>query len=60
MQRRHQKLIEESPSPGVDDAAARERMGKVAVEAMKEIGYNNVGTIEFLLDERRRASTSWR
>ena len=51
VQRRHQKLIEESPSPALTPAL-RERMGKVAVEAMKKIAYNNVGTIEFLLDER--------
>jgi acetyl-CoA carboxylase biotin carboxylase subunit len=51
VQRRHQKIIEESPSPALNDKL-RERMGKVAVEAMKKVGYNNVGTIEFLLDER--------
>jgi len=51
VQRRHQKMLEESPSPAVNEKL-RERMGSVAVEAMKSIGYNNVGTIEFLLDER--------
>ncbi len=51
VQRRHQKMLEESPSPAVNEKL-REKMGKVAVEAMKRIGYNNVGTIEFLLDER--------
>jgi acetyl-CoA carboxylase biotin carboxylase subunit len=51
VQRRHQKLIEESPSPGVTPEL-RARMGKVAIEAMKKISYNNVGTIEFLMDER--------
>jgi len=51
VQRRHQKLIEESPSPAMTPAL-REKMGKVALEAMREIAYNNVGTIEFLLDER--------
>jgi acetyl-CoA carboxylase biotin carboxylase subunit len=50
VQRRHQKLIEEAPSPAMTPAL-RERMGNVAIEAMKKIGYNNVGTIEFLLDE---------
>ncbi len=50
VQRRHQKLIEEAPSPAMTPAL-RERMGSVAIEAMKRIGYNNVGTIEFLLDE---------
>jgi len=51
VQRRHQKMLEESPSPAVNEKL-REKMGSVAVEAMKSIGYNNVGTIEFLLDER--------
>ncbi|MCI0572787.1 MAG: acetyl-CoA carboxylase biotin carboxylase subunit [Myxococcaceae bacterium] len=51
VQRRHQKLIEESPSPGVSPEL-RERMGRVSVEAMKRIAYNNVGTIEYLMDER--------
>ena len=50
IQRRHQKLIEESPSPGVS-YELRQEMGRVAVEACKRIGYNNAGTIEFLLDE---------
>src|SRR5207237_10075180 len=49
--RRHQKMLEESPSPALNEKL-RERMGRVAVEAMKKVGYNNVGTIEFLLDER--------
>jgi acetyl-CoA carboxylase, biotin carboxylase subunit len=51
VQRRHQKLIEESPSVAVSPEL-RERMGRVSVEAMRRIGYNNVGTIEYLLDER--------
>jgi acetyl-CoA carboxylase biotin carboxylase subunit len=46
-QRRHQKLIEESPSPVVD-AAARERLGELAVSAMRAVGYVNAGTVEFL------------
>jgi acetyl-CoA carboxylase biotin carboxylase subunit len=50
IQRRHQKLIEESPSPAVS-YELRQEMGRVAVEACKQIGYNNAGTIEFLLDE---------
>jgi geranyl-CoA carboxylase alpha subunit len=49
VQRRHQKLIEESPSPGVS-AALRERMGAVAVAAARAIGYVGAGTLEFLLD----------
>ncbi len=50
VQRRHQKLIEESPSPAVS-YELRQEMGRVAVEACKQIGYNNAGTIEFLLEE---------
>jgi acetyl-CoA carboxylase biotin carboxylase subunit len=53
VQRRHQKLIEEAPSAGVSPELRRE-MGEVAVRAMREVGYNNVGTVEFLLDERGR------
>ncbi|MES2151306.1 MAG: biotin carboxylase N-terminal domain-containing protein [Pseudomonadota bacterium] len=49
VQRRHQKLIEESPSPAVTPAL-RERMGNVAVAAARAIGYRGVGTLEFLLD----------
>jgi acetyl-CoA carboxylase biotin carboxylase subunit len=51
VQRRHQKMLEEAPSPALTEKL-RERMGRVGVEAMKKVGYNNVGTIEFLLDER--------
>jgi acetyl-CoA carboxylase biotin carboxylase subunit len=50
IQRRHQKLLEEAPSP-VITPELREEMGAVAVKACKEIGYTNAGTFEFLLDE---------
>jgi acetyl-CoA carboxylase, biotin carboxylase subunit len=50
IQRRHQKLIEESPSPAVDPAL-REHMGESAVRAAKRIDYVGAGTVEFLLDE---------
>jgi acetyl-CoA carboxylase biotin carboxylase subunit len=50
IQRRHQKLLEEAPSP-VITPELREKMGAVAVDACKEIGYTNAGTFEFLLDE---------
>ena len=50
IQRRHQKLIEESPSPAITPELRRE-MGEVAVRACREIGYVNAGTMEFLLDE---------
>ncbi len=49
IQRRHQKIIEESPSPALDDAL-RERMGEAAVAAARAAGYVNAGTVEFLLD----------
>ena len=48
IQRRHQKLIEEAPSPAVDEDLRR-RMGEVAVRAAKAVGYTNAGTVEFLL-----------
>jgi acetyl-CoA carboxylase, biotin carboxylase subunit len=50
IQRRHQKLIEESPSVAVS-YELRKEMGQVAVRACREVGYSNAGTIEFLLDE---------
>ena len=53
IQRRHQKLLEESPSPAVDDALRREMM-KVAVEAAKAAHYVNTGTVEFLLDKHHK------
>ena len=52
IQRRHQKVIEERPSPLVDDAL-REAMGAAAVRAAAAIGYENAGTIEFLVDKHR-------
>lgn len=48
IQRRHQKIIEEAPSPAVDEAL-RKRMGEAAVAAAKAIGYTSAGTVEFLL-----------
>ncbi len=50
IQRRHQKLLEEAPSP-VITKEQREKMGAVAVKACLEIGYSSAGTFEFLLDE---------
>ncbi len=50
VQRRHQKLIEETPSPIVDEKM-RKKMGEVAVKASKSLAYINAGTIEFLVDE---------
>ncbi|MEI7475139.1 MAG: acetyl-CoA carboxylase biotin carboxylase subunit [bacterium] len=51
IQRRHQKLLEEAPSP-VISAEVREQMGKAAVNAAKGINYEGAGTIEFLLDNK--------
>lgn len=50
IQRRHQKLLEEAPSP-VISKELRDKMGAVAVKACQEIGYSSAGTFEFLLDE---------
>jgi acetyl-CoA carboxylase biotin carboxylase subunit len=53
IQRRHQKLLEESPSP-IMTPELRQQMGDAAVSASKSIGYSNAGTFEFLLDEDQR------
>ena len=52
IQRRHQKLTEETPSPFMTDKL-RDRMGKAAVKAAKFINYEGVGTVEFLVDNKR-------
>ncbi len=52
-QRRHQKIIEETPSPMLDDDL-RERMGQAAVAAAKAVDYQNAGTIEFIVDPKTR------
>jgi acetyl-CoA carboxylase, biotin carboxylase subunit len=51
VQRRHQKLIEESPSPAVGPRL-RKRIGEMAAKLAKEVGYHTVGTVEFLLDRK--------
>ncbi|MBZ5540457.1 MAG: acetyl-CoA carboxylase biotin carboxylase subunit [Acidobacteriia bacterium] len=50
IQRRHQKLVEESPSPAIT-AKRREELGGQVVRALEKIGYTNAGTVEFLMDE---------
>jgi acetyl/propionyl-CoA carboxylase alpha subunit len=52
IQRRHQKIIEESPSPLLaDNEDLRQRMGAVAIQAARAVEYANAGTIEFLVDK---------
>jgi acetyl-CoA carboxylase biotin carboxylase subunit len=53
IQRRHQKLLEESPSPAVDDELRRELI-RVAIDVAKAARYVNAGTVEFLLDKHRK------
>ena len=52
VQRRNQKVLEETPSSILDDKT-RKKMGEIAVNAVKEIGYTNAGTIEFLVDKNK-------
>ena len=53
IQRRHQKLVEEAPSPVVSDKL-RQQMGSLAAKAAAKIGYSNAGTMEFLVDKQGR------
>ena len=61
IQRRHQKLVEESPSPAVSPEL-RERIGQIAVDAARAAGYRSAGTIEGLLaaSTGTAPTTSWR
>jgi 3-methylcrotonyl-CoA carboxylase alpha subunit len=63
VQRRHQKVLEEAPAPGMS-AARRAEMGAAAVAAAKAVGYVGAGTVEFIAEPRPTtatcASTSWR
>lgn len=52
IQRRYQKLLEETPSPVVDEDL-RNRLGEAAIRAAQAIGYTNAGTVEFILDEKK-------
>lgn len=58
LQRRHQKLLEESPSPAVDQGL-RERMGAAAVKLTKSVGYQSAGTVEFLLETTDAGPRFW-
>lgn len=58
LQRRHQKLVEESPSPAVD-AELRAQMGEAAVKVAREAGYWSAGTVEFLLETNEAGSRFW-
>ena len=49
VQRRHQKLVEEAPAPGLTEATRR-KLGETAVKAAEAVGYRNAGTVEFLMD----------
>ncbi len=52
VQRRHQKLVEESPSAAVDEEL-RKKLGEAAIKAAKSVGYYGVGTVEFLMDKHK-------
>src|SRR5207248_10883417 len=51
LQRRHQKIVEEAPSPLLDEPT-RQRMGRAAVDAARSVGYNGAGTVEFIVPGR--------
>ncbi|MDD4294469.1 MAG: acetyl-CoA carboxylase biotin carboxylase subunit [Candidatus Omnitrophica bacterium] len=53
IQRRHQKVVEETPSPAID-AKTRKKLGELCVKGVKGINYCSVGTIEFLMDDKKR------
>ena len=53
IQRRHQKMLEEAPSP-ISDVGLRTKMGEAALQLCKEVSYENVGTVEFLVDENKQ------
>jgi len=57
VQRRHQKIIEEAPAPGIS-SSLRSLLGETAVAAAKAVGYENAGTVEFILDVTRLESSS--
>src|SRR4029077_20874989 len=52
IQRRHQKVIEESPAPGLEERTRR-RIGRIAIQGARAVGYVGAGTLEFLLDQEQ-------
>lgn len=52
LQRRHQKVLEEAPSPAINESL-RKKMGEVAIKVAKAVGYQNAGTVEFILDHKQ-------
>ena len=61
VQRRHQKVLEEAPAPGMTAASAARAMGEAAVAAARAIGYVGAGTVEFIVRTHATArSTSWK
>ena len=59
IQRRHQKVIEEAPSPFLDQET-REAMGEQAVQLARAVEYQSAGTVEFIVDRRPQLLLSWR
>ena len=59
IQRRLQKLLEESPSPALDEEI-RKQMGEAAVKAAVAVDYTGAGTVEFIYEYKTKTFTSWR